>query len=87
MLQIESIVDSDDGVMSSTDALNLTSQLEKKMLKKDAEDLISKFERDNWLELVRVYQIYIYIYIYIYIRDGVSSTSTSTITLDYFEHA
>ncbi|KAK2176673.1 hypothetical protein NP493_647g00000 [Ridgeia piscesae] len=48
---IESIVDSDDGVMSSTDALNLTSQLEKKMLKKDAEDLISKFERDNWLEL------------------------------------
>lgn len=48
---IESIVDSDNGLLSSTDALNLTSQLEKKMLKKDAEDLISKFERDNWLEI------------------------------------
>lgn len=49
----EAIVDADEGVVSSIDALNLTSQLDKKMLKKDAEELLSQFERDNWLEISR----------------------------------
>ena len=53
-LQTEAMVDADEGVVSSIDALNLTSQLDKKMLKKDAEELLSQFERDNWLEIVRV---------------------------------
>ena len=51
-LQIEAIVDTADGLLTSTDALNLTSQLDKKMLKNEAQELLTQFQRDKWLEIV-----------------------------------
>ncbi|XP_078611298.1 non-structural maintenance of chromosomes element 1 homolog isoform X1 [Branchiostoma floridae x Branchiostoma japonicum] len=50
---LDLIVDSDTGVASSTDVLNLTDQLyeeqNRKMRKKEAEDVIRRMVRDRWL--------------------------------------
>ena len=41
------------GSVSSTDALNVTDQLEKKMTKKEAQDLLQRLREDCWVHLVR----------------------------------
>ncbi|KAK3091227.1 hypothetical protein FSP39_018110 [Pinctada imbricata] len=51
---IEVIVNSEDGQVSSTDALNLTSTLkEKKMSKDAAQQLLKRLENDKWIKMSR----------------------------------
>ncbi|KAK2167679.1 hypothetical protein LSH36_25g03061 [Paralvinella palmiformis] len=45
---IEAIVESDTGTISTIDSLNLVHQVDK-MAKKEAEFLLKKLERENWL--------------------------------------
>ena len=47
-------MESDSGLVSSIDALNLVSQMEK-MTKHDAQELLNKLERQHWVAKVPVY--------------------------------
>ncbi|XP_064605105.1 non-structural maintenance of chromosomes element 1 homolog [Liolophura sinensis] len=49
---VGSIVASETGTIGSTDALNLTNQLGKKMSKEAAQDMLRRMIRDNWMTLV-----------------------------------
>jgi acyl carrier protein len=53
--KVEKIVVSSTGALSSVDALNLVDQLEKKLTKRDAEELIMKLSRMKWLGKVSTY--------------------------------
>ena len=47
------VINTDDGQVSSTDALNLTSTLkEKKMSKDEAQGLLKRLENDKWIKQV-----------------------------------
>jgi len=46
---VEAVVESEGGCISSTEALNLTEDLERKMTKKDAQDLLEKLEKSKWV--------------------------------------
>lgn len=47
---VEKIVtDSDNGALSSTSILNLTNQLERRITKNNAQDLLERFIEDQWL--------------------------------------
>jgi len=48
-LQISKIINSDQRYIRSTDCLNATEQLEKKMSKREAQDLLTKLTVDMWL--------------------------------------
>lgn len=48
---VESIVESDQGHIGSTAALNLTEKLQKKMSKDDAQNLLSRLEKAKWITL------------------------------------
>ena len=46
--QVELIVDSDTGTLGSIDAVNIADSINR-MSKKDAEDLLEKFQHDKWI--------------------------------------
>ena len=56
LCQLESICTSDSGTLSSSDALNLTDQLDKqkRLSKADAEKFFARLERDKWLVVMIV---------------------------------
>ena len=47
------IIESEASVASSTDILNLTNNLDKRMSKADAENVLRSLVRDKWLSEVR----------------------------------
>lgn len=46
---LENVVESEEGYVSSTVVLNLTDQLQKKMSKMEAQDLLDRFEEERWI--------------------------------------
>ncbi|XP_071119039.1 non-structural maintenance of chromosomes element 1 homolog [Haliotis cracherodii] len=46
---VELVVESDDGTVGSIETLNLTEKLEKKISKNDAQDLLDRMSRDQWI--------------------------------------
>ena len=52
LLQIEDVIDSDNGSISSIQILNSQMVKEKKMWKKDVEALLDRFSREKWLNVV-----------------------------------
>lgn len=54
-LQVDKIVKSDKGCVSSIDAINLSYEVkEKKMRVEDADALLSRLEEDLWLQNVSI---------------------------------
>ena len=51
--QMDLIIESETCLASSTDILNLTNELEKRMSKADAENVLRSLVRDKWLSEVR----------------------------------
>ena len=47
-------MDSDTGTVSSTAVLNLADTLEKKISKKESQDLIERMKEAKWLNLVSI---------------------------------
>ena len=47
------IIESESGIASSTDILNLTNDLEKRISKADAENVLRSLVKDKWLSEVR----------------------------------
>ena len=55
VFQIEGIIDSDNGEVGSTAALNTTDKLDKnmkKMSKQDAQNLLERLEAQKWIKIV-----------------------------------
>lgn len=55
VFQIEGIIDSDNGEIGSTAALNTTDKLDKnmkKMSKQDAQNLLERLEAQKWIKIV-----------------------------------
>lgn len=53
--QIESIIDSDNGEIGSTSAINSVDKLEKvnkKLSKQDAQTLLERLEAQKWIKIV-----------------------------------
>jgi len=55
-MQMDLIVTSPDGTVSSMDALNTSSDLDKKMAMSHAEELIEKLVKDNWMSEVCLFE-------------------------------
>lgn len=56
-VQMDQIIASPDGTISSTDALNTAADLEKKMSITHAEELLKKLVKDKWMSEVHKYVV------------------------------
>ena len=48
-LQLDLIVESDTGMASSTDVLNLTSHIKEKISKEEAQSILRRLIKEKWL--------------------------------------
>ena len=52
IIQVEEVVDSEHGHISSIAVLNMTDTVpDRKVLKKDIQSLVARLERDKWLSV------------------------------------